>query len=994
MGQETLDERFADGAPTRGERQRHGWMTSNEQRFILWGLKEGWSAARIGNELGVNEATVRRFRAKFTKDADAILNLGLHESTGRARDEEHRCLVCGDQILGRQETERHVLRHFLDRSTVLEMKPEEAPRQEPEPHIQDAAPGPLAGAGGPVNPVEREAPAPTEQAPGIGGDLDRLIAQIGSDRSLEEMLSKALADVARQRQEAEGDTGTPPDEPLSPPVIESRPELESLTIEQIRDRRAAQEAEFAASEAGAPADADPEISLPAPGSGQVSVPPTSVSGQTPQTPSDDTGPSENALRREAFERLKAEASGGPEAPSTPPPPTAVPPGPTPPSIQGQTRGGATQGAPQIITQAPGEGAGRRAAFEHLRSQAEQREAAAPPTSDDESTRRRSELESILGEAVSPQSPPDAEEEHTPGGPETPSDSDERRDAFEQLRAQAASQEIIIPPTGAPTPPSARPEGSPPQGQSPPSQGGVDDVEEDTSEWHAAFARLAAEREGASEDEGPGVAQTPAAGPAATEPEQEEDTDITSWRRAMADLGAQHDDDDPDHGPDDTGQTSEGARGGAGIMEAPPEIEPEMTDSDVGTEDVVTEAEEAPGQVDIEPPLAPGAAEPADDAAIAAPAVPVAEEPAAAAGPSPSVAEEETQGPVGTDGDLPEGGEPEEGRPKGRRRFGSISLGSLRGAGSIPGLGSLARRGKGALAGLSAGSPSEVTAVTIESGYIKILVTAGREVLDHRIVAASPRLFREGLVSDTSRMAGLLKRSLQDVQGKHRKVIGAVPGYQNNLQRIEIPNVRGMDPNVVLPNEARRTMGISLDNSFLSWDALPGTRDTSNWLVISASNRSISSLSGTTESAGLPLTALELRPFAVARATNQPDAVFAWTAFDGCDAVVVRDWTPVTYQAAYWGAGASLESTDLVNRITEVVESTVDAHDLNNPEMSVPEDCPLFVYGTPTKEDDDIAERVARNLRRPTQEPETPLDLPEDFPVDDFIVNIGLSLWEG
>jgi hypothetical protein len=190
------------------------------------------------------------------------------------------------------------------------------------------------------------------------------------------------------------------------------------------------------------------------------------------------------------------------------------------------------------------------------------------------------------------------------------------------------------------------------------------------------------------------------------------------------------------------------------------------------------------------------------------------------------------------------------------------------------------------------------------------------------------------------------------------------------------------------------MGISLDRSFLTWHPLPGTADASHWLVLSATNRSISSISTTAESAGLSMAALELRPFSVARATNQPDAVFAWTAGDGCDAVIVRDWTPVTYQAAYWGAGASVESTDLVNRITEVVESTINAHDLQNPEMSVPDDIPLFVYGTPTKDDDDIAARVAKNLGRDTMEAEAPLDLPDDFPIDDLIVNIGLSLWDG
>ena len=88
-------------------------MTSEERRFVLWGLSEGWSAARIGRALGVNEATVRRFRHRFLKEPVLLLELGLFEMVGSAYDDEYRCLVCSESFLRRQTVERHVLEHFV-----------------------------------------------------------------------------------------------------------------------------------------------------------------------------------------------------------------------------------------------------------------------------------------------------------------------------------------------------------------------------------------------------------------------------------------------------------------------------------------------------------------------------------------------------------------------------------------------------------------------------------------------------------------------------------------------------------------------------------------------------------------------------------------------------------------------------------------------------------------------------------------------------------------
>ncbi len=118
MPQPTLEERFREGPPTRSAQDVHAWLNAEEERFILWALKERWSAARIGRALGVNEATVRRFRRRFWQDPRLLLGLGLYEMGGRTREDVFRCLICGDRVRKRLEVDRHILAHFLDSDVV------------------------------------------------------------------------------------------------------------------------------------------------------------------------------------------------------------------------------------------------------------------------------------------------------------------------------------------------------------------------------------------------------------------------------------------------------------------------------------------------------------------------------------------------------------------------------------------------------------------------------------------------------------------------------------------------------------------------------------------------------------------------------------------------------------------------------------------------------------------------------------------------------------
>ena len=68
----------------------------------------------MAGALGVNEATVRRFRRNFLGEPERLLELGLFEMVGRAKDQEFRCLVCEEKVETKSKTERHVLGNFLE----------------------------------------------------------------------------------------------------------------------------------------------------------------------------------------------------------------------------------------------------------------------------------------------------------------------------------------------------------------------------------------------------------------------------------------------------------------------------------------------------------------------------------------------------------------------------------------------------------------------------------------------------------------------------------------------------------------------------------------------------------------------------------------------------------------------------------------------------------------------------------------------------------------
>ena len=292
-----------------------------------------------------------------------------------------------------------------------------------------------------------------------------------------------------------------------------------------------------------------------------------------------------------------------------------------------------------------------------------------------------------------------------------------------------------------------------------------------------------------------------------------------------------------------------------------------------------------------------------------------------------------------------------------------------------------------------GSVKEATSVTIESGVMKILSTRMLDVVDYRAVPLSPQLYTGGVVADAGTISRHLAAALADMEGAHRAVYAAVPGYQSAMRRFDLPDVREIDPEEVIPREARRALGIPVDNATLRWQRLPGRSRIARWLVAAASETSYSAISSVIRGTGHKMRALELRPFPLTRAIGHPTVIGVSVSSDGCDVVVVRQWEPHTYQSVYWEAGSVSDGSDLVRRLTEVVENTIDLHNLHNPEVSLTPDVPMAVTGGETEHHANLGMLVAANVGRELVQGKNPLNASEDFPYQSMVVNVGLALWD-
>lgn len=141
--------------------------------------------------------------------------------------------------------------------------------------------------------------------------------------------------------------------------------------------------------------------------------------------------------------------------------------------------------------------------------------------------------------------------------------------------------------------------------------------------------------------------------------------------------------------------------------------------------------------------------------------------------------------------------------------------------------------------------------------------------------------------------------------------------------------------------------------------------------------------------GIKLQSLEYRPLALARTANKEEAVILNIEPSSFDIVVMVKGMPEIMRTVAWQEKAlSLEQR--VDNILSNLEMILNFYNTHNPGNSVLADAPLLITGE-SSETKGLVEELRGKTGHPVEQMGSPLEHPPDFPVSQYMVNIGLGL---
>jgi len=286
----------------------------------------------------------------------------------------------------------------------------------------------------------------------------------------------------------------------------------------------------------------------------------------------------------------------------------------------------------------------------------------------------------------------------------------------------------------------------------------------------------------------------------------------------------------------------------------------------------------------------------------------------------------------------------------------------------------------------------VTTLFIRDTGINLLVMKSGQIEKWASSPLEPGLVSQGLIVDEEQVADQVKQLFKETGAQASKVITALSGHDSLYRIITLPEL----PDAVLPEavrrEAKRTIPTPLEEVYFSYQRLPTlTKGESRIFLVTFPRNLVDALVRTLRQAGIKPYILDLAPLALCRIPDEPRAIIVNVRLDHLDVMVLADRLPqVIRRLSLPTEAESLE--DKLPLITEEFNRTVAFYNSSHMEKPLDSTVPVFVCGDLAEEPETWQSAVGGAGYSVSALP-SPVEPPEGFNPNEFMVNIGLALKE-
>ena len=303
---------------------------------------------------------------------------------------------------------------------------------------------------------------------------------------------------------------------------------------------------------------------------------------------------------------------------------------------------------------------------------------------------------------------------------------------------------------------------------------------------------------------------------------------------------------------------------------------------------------------------------------------------------------------------------------------------------------------------------KVMALYFEDTGIKLLVAKGRRAERWATIPLEPGLVVGGVIVDENQVAnkvrelfdaikhvkseasGIKKSLSSNFSGKGKVVVG-LSGRDSLYRVLSLPVLADSLLAEAVRREAGRVLPVSLNELYLTYQRIPGNADEARVFVAAFPKRATDALIRTLRNAGVTPRVLDLAPLALCLSVNEPRAIIADARHDSLNIMVMADRVPQVIRSLVLQSEVKTLEENLPT-ISEEFSRTVAFYNSSHQQEPLDSNTPVFVSGDLANAPDTWKAMVGRLNSKVAVLPSV-IEYPDDFPVNDFIVNLGLATKE-
>ena len=286
---------------------------------------------------------------------------------------------------------------------------------------------------------------------------------------------------------------------------------------------------------------------------------------------------------------------------------------------------------------------------------------------------------------------------------------------------------------------------------------------------------------------------------------------------------------------------------------------------------------------------------------------------------------------------------------------------------------------------------KIVTLYIDDANIRLLVAHGKRI---KKVAELPLEMRRAKVSDAIKNAEIstkLKELLKSQKVHTKKIIVGLSGLRCLTRPMILPQLPKAMLEEAVTREAKRLLPVSLEQLYLSWQALPATEGKTQVFLSAIPHELADNLLAILHQAGLKPYLMDLKPLAIARMSPEENAIITDVQPTELDIVIMTKGVPQPVRTIAF-PNKALSPQEKLSTVKEELDRTIQFHNSNNPENPIATDTNIFISGE-LAGNPELCETLANELGHPVLPLPSPLQNPSQLDLTHYMVNIGLALKE-